>query len=986
MKGKGCLLSWVILILFVSGVYAFNGLFDEDIKSPDFYASNVRMMFKNGQWEEGKRLLDEGLRYYTETNDLNELNGQYYYHHKDYDNARYYLIVAVRDNPENVTAKQLLVKVEEETENYSSAICYVNELLEINPYWQGMWRKKIGLFRLQGNHVEADRLLKRLHQIYPNDSLVQRDYRGSLEERFLREREAGNRAAAISSLYELTEAVPDNAEYYLVLSNLLQQEGNTEEALAVAGRGVSNLPRNSLLVIKKASILAGEGRYQEAMAFVKARMRYNSSASLSRFYTSLLAEAANAARMNDPYVLHGQLYATTGNSEALDYMINTAVSRGYDEDALYYLAEAKRRRGDLPSLLYKEYLVYKRMGNTNKAYSLLTTLAAIDSTDTDIADELALNRLQQAGNLISDGLYSEALPYLKAASRHSYDPDITAAALNREYACYYEMRRYDEALAALDSMYAIDPDEMGYFVRKADILNRQGHAPEALDLLDSAMVDSAVEQEMRAAYVSAYEEIAVPYIKSLIEDGASSLAFSRSARLLAYNPSCVEGLQYAIGMSDLLGRTDAYDYYVDLARSVYPERTDFIVKKAVSYSRGGDYARAMEMLHPWLERYPHNEGIVGAYSENSELRAYELIKAHQPDSAIAVVDSALLFDADNEALYMAKGVAYESMHEYDSAYHYQFKYTPGSAEAAAFKRHLDGLESRSYKNEVGVEYLQGRYGEDDVITSVATASYTRTGKNDIVTGRLNYAGRDGSAAGDDPEDQVPGGVGVQLQASWTHSFSPKWSFSITGGVASKYFPKIMAEAKVEHYFDRDVSLDVHAGYRRISTYSKGYRWEVTDPETGDGGWVFDGWDEYKSNIFSLGVGSTKYWERIALGGKVDGYLNSSNLYVNAAAQFKYYPLDDGRTSIIVTGSAGTAPEANMIDNAMPGSFDKLNTSVGLGGIYMINKHLSAGLMGEWHTFYSQTNNRSGGAWDYTETITTRYRNLYNIHLQLYVHF
>ena len=76
----------------------------------------------------------------------------------------------------------------------------------------------------------------------------------------------------------------------------------------------------------------------------------------------------------------------------------------------------------------------------------------------------------------------------------------------------------------------------------------------------------------------------------------------------------------------------------------------------------------------------------------------------------------------------------------------------------------------------------------------------------------------------------------------------------------------------------------------------------------------------------------------------------------------------------------------MIDNAMPGSFDKLNTSVGLGGIYMINKHLSAGLMGEWHTFYSQTNNRSGGAWDYTETITTRYRNLYNIHLQLYVHF
>ena len=583
MKKWGCLLSWVILILFVSGVYAVNGLFSEDIKSPDYYAVNVRAMFKQGQWEEGKRLLDEGLRYYTKTNELNELNGQYYYHHKDYDNARYYLIVACRDNPENVTAKQLLVKVEEETENYSSAICYINELLEINPYWRGLWRKKIGIFRLQGNHVEADRLLKRLHQIYPNDSTVQRDYAGSLEEKFLRERKAGNRNAVIASLYDLTEVMPDNEEYYLLLSNLLLQEGNVEEALEVAGRGASNMPRSSQLIVKKASILGSEGRYQEALAFVKSRMRYNRSATLARFYNHLLAEAANAAKMNDPYVLHGQLYANTGSSEALDYMLNTSITRGYNEDALYYLAEAKRRRGETPSLLYKEYMVYKRMGNVNKAYSLLNTLAAIDSTNTDVADELALNRLQQAGNLISDGLYSEALPYVKAAARHSYDPDITASALNREYACYYEMRRYDEALAALDSMYAVNPNDMDYFIRKSDILNRQGHAMEALDMLDSLMSDS-IDMELRPVYVSAYEEIAVPYIKGLIEDGASFLALSESSRLLAHNPSSVEGLQYAIGMSDLLGRHDTYDYYVDLARSIYPDRTDFIVKKAVSYS------------------------------------------------------------------------------------------------------------------------------------------------------------------------------------------------------------------------------------------------------------------------------------------------------------------------------------------------------------------------------------------------------------------
>lgn len=985
MKKYGCLASWIMLFLFVTGVYAFNNIFTDDIQTPDYYASHARSLFERGKWAEGKQYVDEGLKYYPETNDLNELNGRYYFHQKDYDNARYFLIVAVRDNPENVRAKQMLVNVEEQTGNYSSAICYVNELLEINPYWQGLWRKKIGLFRLQGNDVEADRLLKRLHQIYPNDSAVQNDYAYSLEEKYTRLKKKGDRTSAIESLYELIEARPYSQAYYLDLTNLLLQQGNTEEALSIAGRGASAIPGSTALVLKKAGILAGEARYQEAMAFVKSRMRYNRSASLARFYNGLLTEAAEAARMNDPYVLYGKVYETSKSDEALDYMLNTSLTRGYDEDALYYLAEARRRRGDRPDLLYKEYTVYKRMGNTGKAGSLLATLVAMDSTNTDLADELALSRLHQAGSLIADGLYSEALPYARAAVRRSHDPEIKVSALNREYSCYYEMRDYDNALAVLDIIHEVNPDETGYFVKKADVLNRCGQTSVALAMLDSALRDTS-RLEMRAAYVAAYEEIAVPYIKGLIDEGASFRAFTESSRLVEVNPSCVVGLQYVIGMADLLGRYDAYDRYVAQARSIYPERTDFIVKQAAVYSRTGQHRRAIDMLRPWLDYYPHNKGIVGAFSENSGYEAYALIKDHRPDSALAVTDEALRFDPDNGELLLAKGTAYEAMHEYDSAYHYQLKYKPGEAEAASHRRHLAGLESRAYKNEAGVEYLQGRYGDADVITSVATAYYTRKEKNNIYTGRLNYAGRDGSAAGEDPEDQVPGGVGLQAQASWEHRFSPKWSGAVTAGVATRYFPDIMAELKAERYFDRDVTLDVHASFRRINTYSKTYVWEQVAADV-EGGWIFDGWDESKHNLIGLGVGASKMWDRLLLSGKADAFILTDKMYANASAQLKYFPLDDGRTNITVVGSVGTAPEANMIDNALPGTFDKLNTSVGLGGSYMVNKHITLGLMGTWHTFYSQLNNRlnndNGG---YTDVLNTKYRNLFNVHLQLSVHF
>ena len=694
MKNKGCLIMWIVLFVFVASAYAYNNFFSDDVHSPDYYASNARVLFKQGKWDEGKRLVDEGLKYYPATGDLNELNGQYYYHKKEYDNARYYLIICVRDNPENVTARQLLVSVEEVTKNYSSAICYVNELLEINPYWQGLWRKKIGLFRLQGNDVEADRLLKRLRQIYPNDSTVQREYAASLEEKYIRDRKKGDRTASIESLYDLIEVSPYNESYYLALSNMLLQQGNTEEALQVTGRGASAIPGSSALVLKKAGILAGEARYQEAMAFVKSRMRYNRSPALVRFYNGLLADAADAARMSDPYVLYGKVYENSKSQESLDYMLNTSLTRGYNEDALYYIAEAKRRRGETSDLLYKEYIVYKRMGNASKAYSLLSTLASMDSTNVDIVDELALNRLHQAGNLISDGLYSEALPYLKAAAMKSHDPDIRYSAMNKEFSCYFEMRKYDDALATLDRMHAISPDDSvrksEYFVKKTDILNRQGYTSAALAVLDSILRDS-MDVALRATYVAAYEEIAVPYIKNLIEEGASYRAYEESSRLLAVNPSNLEALQYAIGMADLLGRYGAYDSFVRQARSIYPERTDFIVKQAATYSRGGEYRRAVDMLRPWLDYYPHNDGLVGAFSDNSEQLAYSLIKDHKAGDAVAVADTALVFDRDNPSLYLAKGVAYESMHRFDSAYYYQKKYKPGAAEAESFSRHLAGL-------------------------------------------------------------------------------------------------------------------------------------------------------------------------------------------------------------------------------------------------------------------------------------------------------
>lgn len=984
MKRNGCLLSFLAIFICFLSLYAANVVDDDKLHTPDYYEVNVRSMFKQGKWGEGKQLLDEGLEKYPDVTGLNELNGQYYYQQKNYDEARYYLIISIRDNPDNVRAKQLLIKVEEETKNYSSAICYVNELLEINPYWRGLWKKKIGLYRLQGNDVEADRLLKRLHQIYPNDTAVAREYAYGLEEIFYRRYKAQDKTGSIETLRELVNVMPDSAVFYLTLSNLLLQQGNTSEALEVMGKGTSRLPGNTDLIIKRAGILAGEGRYPEALSYVKERMRFNRSGRLAGFYNGLLAEAANAARMNDPYVLYGQVYERSKSDEALDYMLNTSIVRQYDEDALYYLNEAKKKRGDLPALLYKEYVVYRRMGNTGKAYTALNTLYEMNPTDAEIANELALLRMNEADRLMADRFYAEALPYAAFAARRARDPEIKASAWNKVFACNYELHRYQSAGEALDSLHASNPEYPTYLVKLTDVYNRQGRGDEALRMLETAMQDTT-QMEMHALYASAYEETAIPYIKGLIEKGASYKALEESNRLLQVNPSSKEGLTWAINMSALLGRHDDFDRYTASARSIYPEETDFIVKQASSYIRKKEFQRGIDLVRPELNTYPDNAGLVGAFSESSEGRTYQLLKAHKPETALAVVDTALFFDEDNPSLLLAKGTAHEALKQYDSAFVYQSKYKPVSDEVKSHKRHLAGLQSRSYKNEVFLEYMQGRYGEADILTSVATAAYTRKLKRDNLTGRIYYAGRDGSAAGEDPTDQVPGGVGVQLQAEWEHHFSRKWTLMANAAWASRYFPQVSATAQVTYTTDKDVEWDVHASYRKIRLYDKSFAWEQPNPEA-EGSWVFDHWNESRHNLFSVGIGAAKTWDNFRISGKVDGYMLNKKFYANAATTVKFFPMNDGRTNVYATGSVGSAPEAGLLEYAMPGTFSKLNTMVGLGGSYMLNKNISIGLLGTWSTFYNQVNAREGGLSDFNDYIETSYRNLYNIYVQLQIYF
>ena len=957
---------------------------NKSIHLPDYYDTTVRAAFKRGNWEGGKRLLDEGLKHYPTVSVLNELAGRYYYHKQAYDDARYYLVKALRDDNSNVEAKQLIVNVEEETRNYSSAICYVNELLEIHPYWKGLWRRKITLYRKMKNDVEADRLLQRLCQIYPNDAQLKKDLNYRLEQRAAAERKAGDKTAAIESTRQLVSSNPKNEEYYLSLCNLLLQEGRRSEAIDVADRGVSNLPGSNRLIMKKAGILAEDSRYGEAVSFVERCMKQNHSAQLSSFFGELQADAARSAAKSDPYTLYGKVYERTKSQESLDYLLNTAISRGYYDDALTYIAAERKRKGDTEDLLYKSYIVNRRMGNTQTASNMLNRLYLRNPNNKEVADELARERLTRAMEIMNNGGYGEALPMLEFVTKNATDSEVRETAYSRIVTCNMELKRYADAEKALNEYEKLYPNATNAVLKHADILNRSGKTEAALALL-AKKYNNEQDALTQAQYVNAYEEIAVPYIKKLMNLGAVSKAYQQSLQLMEIYPRSEDALRYAINASAQLKRWNEHSRLVALGRERYPEENFYVAKQAALYTTGHKYSDAQDLLLPRVTEYIGDTLLVRANSTNSSDWAMALLDRHQTNDAMEVINTALKYDSDNRLLLYTKGLIFEAKHQYDSAYVYQKYYKPGYGEEASFLRHLDGLQAKNFRNGINFEYLQGRYGEQDVLTAVASLEYThKIDETDSYGIRFNYAGREGAAAGTASDEQQPGGTGIQLVGEWTHKFDDLWSGTASVGLANKYFPQIMASARLTRNFEHDWEGEIHASVRRIDSYDKTFRWEYTDSETS--AWVFDQWDHKHNLLLNLGAGTSKTIDQWWLNGRLDLFNMKSKMYANLMVQSKYFVLNDGKSCIQAMASIGSSPEASMIDYAMPGTFSRLNTQVGLGGQYRIHRNVTLGVLGTWLTYYNQVNTRTGTYENPIDGVNTTYKNLFNIDAQVLINF
>lgn len=894
------------LVLFFSTFFSTK-MHAQTTEESNFTKANK--LFKQERWEEAKQIVDIGLKETPYDADLLMLNGKYYHYKRNNDKARYNLIKSLQYDPNNVDAKQILTNVEIEDKHYSAAICYINELLEVNPYWKGLWRKKIEVYKLQGNNEEANRLLKRINQIYPEDEQIQQDYRYNLKSEISSLKKAGKLDEALKMTNDLMLVDKTNPDLYVDVINTHLAAGDYDKALVYANRALTYMPNNTYLITKKASILADRGNYNEALSFIKSKNK-GGNAQLTALYNQMLLQNARVQNDSDPYTLYGKiLERSPGNAEALNYLLNTSLSKGFYSDAQHYISVAKKSEGETKNILSKEYTLYSQMGNEPKANAILAKLYARFPQDTDIRDNYINYQFKLARQNMTNMQYREALvqlTFLNNLPKNEY----SEKSMQELTEAYLKLGRKEEAYATVQKLVSTYPNNSDNLLRKVSVLIAMNRDEEALTIYEDFLKNANPNEFQN--HVIAYDEIGTQFLKKLIEAGQTQKVFEVADRIIKVNPESELAYTYAMNSAFSIKDYNLMLKYAQLAVEANPDSILFKTKYAEALSKKEEFGTANTILQALLTNNQYNQSVINANTQFTLDYGAVLYKAKDADQLMIVTDEALKYDPNNKDLMYQKGLAYLLVKDYGNAFQYMKVYTPSPLEEAAFNKQMEWLQNKSYKNQVALTYLRSRFADEINVNSIASLEYTRfQSAENTYTGRLFYTGREL-------------GSGVLAQVEWTHVVNPETYVTANLGYGSRYFAQIIANVSGYRTFAKDYEVELGLGYRNLP-------------------------DVYTLTNLVAGLSHTS--ENMWLNAKANIYRTDDSLTLyNVLAQSKFFIFDDNKSSLQAMASVGTVPESGALDLSLYDSYNAFNTMVGAGGQYMVNRRLTLGLLGNWYNF------------------------------------
>ncbi|MEZ5046743.1 MAG: tetratricopeptide repeat protein [Chitinophagaceae bacterium] len=932
---KGLLIYSIYLILSIQFAQAQR---NANLSSDEYYRLARIEGNQKGNFNKAAQYCKLGLEKSPYNLDIRQYLGKCYLELKKFDSARFELKKVADQNPNNTESRHYLVNVETQTGRYSSAICYVNELLQAQPYSKTLWLKKIALYNEMGNKIEAGRSLTRLYQIFPEDTMVKRYYKNVMEEQADRMYKKGDYKATKELYSQVLSLEPTDMQTLQKQINNELKAGKKTEALELIENGLTYYPYDPKLIIKKIGLLQDAHKYPEAISYTEQLLKKYPSATLRNVLKDLKLESARFYNNTDPYVLYQKIYEENpGNEEAFNYLLNNALSKGYYDEAMMYLKTALKRNPNNKIYLLKQLSLYETQNRTLEANRLLEKLATKFPSDPDLRDKYATLLYTQAKEYAQDQQYEQALPAFEKLTRYS---DYTSVANDYIYSIYLSQKDYPKALNQIDKLIARNPRKDEYKFKKSGLLEEMGRFEEALEITNSL----ALKNPNNIKYKNAYLSQSIPYVKTFLENEKYDSAMVAIDNMIEADPSNEQA--YLYGINALSNKKD-YDAAIDMcdkALNIFPDSKNFSLKKAGLYQEKKDYNSAINELELLRTNFPYNENIKGSLAENYLIKGKQYEKEDNIDSAFTYyvkalelnpedtfalyrtinielnnnaleiakyyTDKGLAMYPDNKLLLTKKGIIYEKENQYDSAYHYLKLAEPPYGYNEHFKNYLDYLYAKKFKNQIGITFTRAFFDSTQFRSAISTIEYTRFGIKNTYTARFYYAAR-------------PIGTGVQNELEWFHKFDKKlysqFNFAFANPIA---FPKFRVSASLFRTLDKE--LEIEGGVRYVL-------------------------QKDNASFLSLIVGAAKSWEDVWLNIRFFGMTDFGRVYQAITLQSRYY-LNYRNDYFTIMGSLGTPPEEKTIDYQLNSFLNYTTRMVGAGYQHKLKHRTTLGIQGNWFSF------------------------------------
>ncbi|PSL31920.1 YaiO family outer membrane protein [Chitinophaga ginsengisoli] len=420
-----------------------------------------------------------------------------------YANTDPYLLYqgVLEKNPGNREALDKVIGLSMSRGAYREALAWINRGLKNNPNDQHLLSLKLDVLESDRKFTEAALLAEKLYAANRSNA--------DLKSRYTALKIASGRDYLAQQQYDLALAEFDKAlqtdprdttALDMMANTYINQKDNVH-ALQVLDKALTSYPDNSRFLLKKSSILAATGQYDEAAVIAEQLLRRSpADPRYAANLTDLRLTAGRTLLQAEEYDMAARefravLAQSPDNLDALNYLINLQNAVGQSDSSLFYANQALTYHPDNKELLLKKAGVLTDMKRYNEAnaitYQLMqrypftakyrtaytegliaagTTYQRNNAPDSALAlyrQVLGLNRkdslaLLYSINLLSDKKeYDSALVYANQGIR--FYPD-NASFIQKRAVLLENKKMYADAAIAADSVVKLNrsPENIDY--------------------------------------------------------------------------------------------------------------------------------------------------------------------------------------------------------------------------------------------------------------------------------------------------------------------------------------------------------------------------------------------------------------------------------------------------------------------------------------------------------------------------------------------